>query len=115
DAALAPRALIEVLGRNGALRWVLGSVSHGVWTSAFLSLLVTLLAMLSVRRYGFNWETTLLSSDTLVHLTTALGWLPAQLGFATPSSEVIRASNGLQVLPDSAQALWSGWLIGCVV
>ncbi len=115
DAALAPRALIEVLGRNGALRWVLSSISHGVWASAFVSLLITLLAMLSVRRYGFNWETTLLSSDTFVHLTTVLGWLPAQLGFATPSSDVIRASNGLQVLPDSAQALWSGWLIGCVV
>jgi hypothetical protein len=115
DAALAPRALIEVLGRNGALRWVLSSISHGVWASAFISLLITLLAMLSVRRYGFNWETTLLSSDTFVHLTAVLGWLPAQLGFATPSSEVVRASNGLQTLPESAQALWSGWLIGCVV
>lgn len=115
DTALAPRALIEVLGRNGALRWVLSGVSHGIWTSAFVSLLITLLALLSARRYGFNWETTLLSSETFVHLTTALGWLPSQLGFATPPGEIVRASDGLQVLPESAQALWSGWLIGCVV
>src|SRR3546814_2606449 len=28
---------------------------------------------------------------------------------------MIRASDGLQQLPGSAQALWSSWLIGCVV
>src|SRR5690606_5573547 len=69
DAALAPRAFIEVLGRNNALRWVLGTISHGLWTTALISMLLTLLAVLSARRYGFNWETTLLSADTFVSLT----------------------------------------------
>lgn len=115
DAALAPRAFIEVLGRNNALRWVLGTISHGLWTTALLSMLLTLLAVLSARRYGFNWETTLLSADTFVSLTAFLGWLPSVLGFAVPPEAVVRASNGLQALPESAQALWSSWLIGCIV
>lgn len=115
DAALVPRALVDVLGRNGALRWILSSVSHGLWTGAFLTLLLTLLGVLSARRYGFNWETTLLSADTFVRLTTAIGWLPEKLGFAMPSADMVRASNGLHALPESVQALWSSWLIGCVV
>ncbi|MBP6020346.1 MAG: DUF2868 domain-containing protein [Burkholderiaceae bacterium] len=115
DAALAPRALVSVLDRNGSLRWVLGGVSHAWWTTALISLLLTLLAVLSARRYQFNWETTLLSPDSFVYITATLGWLPAKLGFPLPSEAIVRASNGLQSLPESAQALWSGWLIGCVV
>jgi hypothetical protein len=115
DAALAPRALAELLSRQGALRWVLGAVSHAVWALAFVGALACMLALLSARRYGFSWETTLLSPDTFVWLTAALGWLPSLLGFPTPPAEIVRASDGLQTLPDSAMALWSGWLIGCVV
>mgnify|MGYP001557642011 CR=1 FL=1 len=115
DAALAPRALVDVLGRNGALRWILSSISHGLWTAAFISLLLALLAVLSTRRYGFNWETTLLSADTFVHLTALIGWLPGKLGFAMPPADMVRASNGLHRLPESVQALWSSWLIGCVL
>ncbi len=115
DAALAPRALIELLGRHNTLRWVLGGISHALWTLALACAVATLLAVLSARRYSFNWETTLLSPDTFVNLVTTLGWLPAKLGFAMPSPELIRASDGLQVLPESAQALWSSWLIGCVI
>jgi hypothetical protein len=115
DAALAPRALVDVLGRNGALRWILSSISHGLWTGAFISLLLALLAVLSTRRYGFNWETTLLSADTFVHLTALIGWLPGKLGFAMPPADMVRASNGLHRLPESVQALWSSWLIGCVL
>src|SRR5690606_40014303 len=44
-----------------------------------------------------------------------LGWLPSFIGFPQPSAEVVRASNGLQTLPVSAQALWSAWLLGTVV
>lgn len=115
DAALAPRALAGLLSRNGALRWLLGSISHGIWTVAFISLLLTLLAVLSARRYDFSWQTTLLTPDTFVHLAAILGWAPTHLGFATPSADIVRASNGLHALPDTARALWSGWLMGCVV
>jgi hypothetical protein len=115
DAALLPRALMELLNRGKALRWLLGGVSHALWSIALGSLLLTMLGILSARRYSFNWETTLLSPDAFVAITTTLGWLPAQLGFAMPSAAIIRASDGLQQLPESAQALWSSWLIACVV
>lgn len=115
DAALAPRALIGLLGRSGALRWTMGAVSHLLWLVALTGLLATLLALLSARRYTFNWETTLLAPDAFVSLTQALGWLPAQLGFAMPPEATIRLSDGLNALPPEAQALWSSWLIGCVV
>ncbi|WP_408608105.1 DUF2868 domain-containing protein [Candidimonas nitroreducens] len=115
DAALAPRALLELLSRNGALRWILGGVSHGLWVCAFASLLLVLVAVLSTRRYTFGWETTLLSADAFVHATTILGWLPARLGFAMPAADMVRASNGLHTLPASVQMLWSSWLLGCVL
>lgn len=115
DAGLAPRALVGLLGRSGALRWVLSAISHLLWLAALISLLATLLVLLSARRYTFNWETTLLSPDAFVSLTNALGWLPRQFGFAMPSDGIIRISDGLNALPPEAHALWSGWLIGCVV
>lgn len=115
DTALAPRALAGLLGRNGALRWSLGAVSHLLWLTALLSLLATLLAMLSTRRYAFNWETTLLSPDTFVSLIQAIGWLPARIGFDMPPATTIRISDGLTLLPEGSHALWSSWLIGCVV
>ncbi|MCC2596261.1 DUF2868 domain-containing protein [Pusillimonas sp. MFBS29] len=115
DAALAPRALIEMLSRNQALRWLLGGVSHGLWLLALSSMLLAMLALLSARRYQFNWETTLLSPDTFVFITTWLGSLPGLLGFSMPPEAIIRISDGQHVLPDAAQSLWSGWLIGCLV
>ena len=115
DAALLPRALVQVLSRNDALRWLLGGVSHVLWTLALGALVLAMLLVLSARRYSFNWETTLLSPDSFVSITTFLGWLPAKLGFAMPSEAIIRASDGLQVLPGAAHASWSSWLVGCVV
>lgn len=114
-AALIPRALAGMLARHGALRPLLGAISHALWSCALLAMLVTLVALLSARRYTFSWETTLLSPDTFVMVTKGLGWLPSKLGFDIPPDAVIRASDGLQILPASAHALWSGWLIGCVL
>lgn len=115
DSALLPRALLEVMTRQKTTRWSAGIVSHGLWVAALLSALATLLILLATRRYTFQWETTLLSPDTFVGLVHGLGWLPSFIGFPQPSAEVVRASNGLQTLPDSAQALWSAWLLGTVV
>src|SRR5690606_11310663 len=111
----APRALIEMLSRNQALRWLLGGISHGLWLLALSGMLLTLLALLSARRYQFNWETTLLSPDAFVAITTWLGTLPGLLGFSMPPEAIIRISDGQHVLPDAAQGGWSSWLIGCLV
>ena len=115
QAALIPRALAGMLARHGALRPQLGAISHALWSCALLAMLVTLVALLSARRYTFSWETTLLSPDAFVTFTNALGWLPSKLGFSIPPDTVIRASDGLQSLPTTAHALWSGWLIACVL
>lgn len=115
DAALLPRALLELLSRQSLQRWSAGLLSHGLWLLALSTALLTLFALLATRRYTFHWETTLLSPDAFVMIVQGLGWLPSALGFPTPSAETIRLSSGQHALPESAQALWSGWLIGVVV
>src|SRR3546814_13701849 len=80
-----------------------------------LSICCLCLFFLIIRRPPRSTRTDTLFPYTTLFRPTALGWLPAQLGFALPSEAMIRASDGLQQLPGSAQALWSSWLIGCVV
>lgn len=115
DAALLPRALLELLSRQRLQRWSAGLLSHGLWLLALLAALLTLLGLLATRRYTFHWETTLLSPEAFVHIVRGLGWLPSTLGFPQPSAETIRLSSGQHTLPESAQTLWSGWLIGVVL
>lgn len=114
-AALVPRALLDLLRRAALLRGLSGLASHGWWLLALLSAFATLLALLSARRYGFVWETTLLQPETFVVLTRTLGWLPSLLGFPLPDAALVRASDGLHPLAPQAQAIWSGWLLGCVL
>ncbi|MBV7485012.1 DUF2868 domain-containing protein [Bordetella sp. BOR01] len=114
DAALVPQALMNLLARAGALRWLFGAISHALWLAGLAAALATLLVMLSTASYRFVWATTLLQPDTFVSVTRVLGWLPAQLGFATPAEAIVRASDNNQVLPAAAQAQWSVWLIGVV-
>ncbi|MBO9357068.1 DUF2868 domain-containing protein [Bordetella petrii] len=114
DAALVPQALMNLLARAGALRWLFGAISHALWLAGLAAALATLLILLSTASYRFVWATTLLQPDAFVFLTRALGWLPAQLGFATPADAVVRASDNQQLLPAAAQAQWSVWLIGVV-
>ncbi|AQC99270.1 membrane protein [Bordetella pertussis] len=115
DAALIPQALLDLLARAGALRWLLGAVSHILWLAALCAALATLLIVLSTASYRFVWATTLLQPETFVTLTQALGWLPGQLGFALPDAALVRASDGAQVLPATAQVQWSIWLLGALV
>lgn len=115
DGALVPQAFLNLLSRAGALRGLFGSISHLLWLTALSAALATLLAVLSTASYRFVWATTLLAPDTFVWLTQAIGWLPAHLGFPMPDAATIRASDGTQALPASAQVQWSLWLIGIVV
>ena len=115
DQGLIFNALFSFASKQRLLRWVLGTVSHWLWLIALLSAVVTVLALLAAKRYSFNWETTLLSADSFVVLVQSLGFLPGLLGFVTPSAEVIRQSDGLQLLSSAAQVQWSSWLVGCLV
>jgi hypothetical protein len=108
-------ALTGLLERAGALRWLLGAISHGVWLAALLAAVAGLLVALSLRRYGFVWETTILPADVFVRFVEVSGWLPGVLGFATPDAEAVRLSGVVAVADDAVRRVWSSWLIGCVV
>ncbi|MBD9483542.1 DUF2868 domain-containing protein [Pseudomonas sp. PDM14] len=113
-AQLAP-ALVILLQRRRLNRWLLGMLVHGLWLVALSAALLMLLALLSTRRYGFVWETTLLGSDTFVALTQALGALPGLLGFALPDAQTIRASGDSALTSEAARHAWAGWLIGVLL
>lgn len=113
-AVYVAKALAGLLGRARLLRWWLGAVTHGVWFAALCGALIGLLATLSARRYGFAWETTILSADVFVHLVRILGWLPAQVGFAVPDAEQVRASGTAATVDEATRIAWSSWLAGCM-
>ena len=113
-AHLAP-ALLVLLQRQRLTRWLLGTLVHGLWLLALLAALVLLLMLLSTRRYGFVWETTLLQPDTFVGLTQALGALPSLFGFSTPDAAMIRASGDSLPALDLSRQAWAGWLLGVLV
>ncbi|MBU2012219.1 MAG: DUF2868 domain-containing protein, partial [Gammaproteobacteria bacterium] len=113
-AQLAP-ALLSVLHQHRLGRWLLGVGVHGLWLLAMGSALLTLLALLATRRYGFVWETTILGESAFVGLTQALGALPALLGFSVPDAGQIRASGALGGDLEGARQLWAGWLVGVLL
>jgi len=109
------KALGGLLVRAGLLRWWLGAVTHGLWLIALAGALVGLLVTLSARRYGFVWETTILSADVFVDLVRVVGGLPAQVGFAVPHAALVQASGAAPVFDEAARRAWSSWLVGCLV
>jgi hypothetical protein len=112
-AQLIP-ALMLLLHRQQLNRWAVGLLSHGWWLLTLCSAGLTLLLLLASRRYGFVWETTLLTSDTFVLLTATLGAIPALLGFSLPDSATIAASTGA-LLDDSSRQAWASWLLGVLL
>ena len=113
-AQLAP-ALPLMLQRQRLSRWGLGVLVQGFWLLTLLTALLTLLALLATRRYGFVWESTLLGGDSFIALTQAIGSLPALLGFSLPDAALIRASGDSALANESARLSWAGWLVGVLV
>ena len=113
-AQLAP-ALLLMLQRQKLNRWALGALVNGLWLLAMLSALILLLMLMATRRYGFVWETTILSANTFIHVTQALGYLPSLLGFNVPTVEMIRASGDSALDIESARQAWATWLVGVLV
>lgn len=113
-AQLAP-ALLVLLQRHNMLRWGLGRLLHGWWLITLCAALLTLIALLATRRYGFVWESTIVASDSFVMLVHYLGQPASWLGFALPSSELIQHS-GIQALADEqARHTWASWLLGMLL
>jgi hypothetical protein len=105
-------ALVILMCRQRLARWGLGALVHGLWLLALGTALAVMLALLATRSYSFVWETTILSSDTFVAMTHALGALPALLGFPMPDTETIRASGNAAQGLETARHAWAGWLVG---
>lgn len=103
-------ALPRLLARNGLARWLFGMVSHGLWASLLLSALLSLLALFSVRRYGFIWETTILDADAVRAVVDALALLTRPLGFAPPDAGTLVGA----IQADADRRAWAHWLVGCV-
>lgn len=113
-AQLGP-ALLLLLQRRGLNRWLLGLLGHGLWLLALLIALLACLALLSTRRYGFVWETTLLGSHSFIALTQGLGALPALFGFPLPDSDLIRASGEAPLAGEASRQIWASWLLGVLL
>ncbi|WP_217424483.1 DUF2868 domain-containing protein [Nitrogeniibacter mangrovi] len=114
DETWLPRALVDMGQRHGVLTAWLGRLSHGLWTLTLVSALASLLALLATRRYGFVWETTILSEEVFVHLTRALGVLPGLLGLPMPDAAAVHRAGGAAPFAADRQ-LWSAWLTSALV
>ena len=116
DSSLA-RALINLMGRQRLGKWLFASITHSLWLLALCASLVTILFALSLRSYGFVLETTILSEGVFHEVVRALGWLPAQLGFAIPDADMVAAAlgpaDGMQA--EGARRAWASWLCGAIV
>lgn len=84
--------------RQPSVRWKIGATAHSLWLCTLLGMLVSVLLLLLVRQYTFNWESTLLSNAASVRAVEMLAWLPSKLGFPVPDARA-----------------WSGLLVGSIV
>lgn len=109
------QAAWDGLGQAGLGRWLFSALSHLLWLAALSGALAGLLLALSLRRYGFTWETTILPAAWFQALVGVLAWLPGQLGFPQPDTALVAASGELPVASDSARRAWSFWLLGGLV
>lgn len=90
------QALLEHDAQTAAqppFRWIRGRISHQLALCGLAGMFTASLMLLTVRQYQFNWQSTLLSDQHFAQIIHALAWLPAQLGFATPSPDIIAAAR----------------------
>jgi len=112
--AWLPEAALGMARSAGVISAWLGRISHGLWSITLGCALITMLLQLATRRYGFVWETTILSESVFVALTQRLGALPAALGIPMPDADaVLRAANPTELAAD--RQLWSAWLLSALV
>lgn len=111
DRAVAEAAW-DGLQASGATRWLLSALSHLLWIAALTGALVGLLLALSLRRYGFTWETTILPAAWFESLVGVLAWLPSLLGLPQPDAALVAASAEGPVASSAARRAWSFWLLG---
>lgn len=109
------RARARLLLHGGGY-WQFGALSHALWLAYLTGALIMTLILLSIRQYGFVWETTILSADTYIALTRTLALIPDRLGFPTPDAGQIVASRWQEgPAPVTDAAVWSGFIVACLI
>lgn len=96
-------------------RWGLSLLSHALWLAWLLGALIGLAWAMSLRRYDFVWETTLLAPGWLPQWIEWLSAWPTMLGFVGPDRAEIEASA---IHPAGAADIaqrWAQWTIGMLV
>jgi hypothetical protein len=101
----------DLLQRERLLPWLLGLVSHSVWTLSFVVMLVVLGFAFSFQAFRLTWESTILSPQFFVDFVQTTGWLPGLLGVPVPDVASVAQPNA--ALAD--QRAWALWLMGCVL
>lgn len=114
-AADLPLALGGLLGRGRLAAWGVGAANHALWCAALLGATLGVLALLATRRYGFVWETTILSADAFVAFAAWLGALPGALGFPVPDAATVAASGEQAMQAEAGRRAWAGWLLGSLL
>lgn len=94
-------------------RWLIGKTSHSLWLATLWGMLVSVLLLLLVRQYTFNWESTLLTNTASVRAVEWLSWLPAKIGFPVPDAEAVLKGRLNSNIGDARA--WSGLLLGSIV
>lgn len=105
-------AFIMLCGKQ--IRWLIGLIVNLLWTVILISALLVLIILLSTKHYSFEWQTTLLNADSIITLTQYLAFIPTQIGFSLPDSEMIRASEQAMNSGEIRSA-WAVWLLGIFV
>lgn len=99
--------------RQPSVRWKIGATAHSLWLCTLLGMLVSVLLLLLVRQYTFNWESTLLSNAASVRAVEMLAWLPSKLGFPVPDARAVIEGRLNGNIADARA--WSGLLVGSIV
>ncbi len=115
-AGMELAALNGLANRMGATPWLFGVVTHLLWAFLLSGALLGVLTLLATRRYGFTWETTILSSAVFVHFVELTGFLPGLFGFDVPSLDVIASSGqGVRIAKQRGARGLRGWWAACSV
>jgi hypothetical protein len=115
SSALTWQAWLAVAERARSERWWLGLLTHTIWFSVLLGMVLGLITAFSLRHYTFVWQTTWLSDGVFVQLAQAIGSLPSKLGLTMPTTDIIEASGHVAIDEPSARLAWANWLVGAVI
>lgn len=115
NSHLVSQALVTTLSRQNAFKPMLGCITNGLWLVMLGAAILALLALFSTKSYTFHWETTILSPQVFVGITSSLAWLPKTLGFNVPDAQLINLSGSIGQQTPQAAALWSQWLVAVVL